>query len=110
MTGEHDIAVFTLAVTLLGTVVVSTWRFSSLASTLLAAVKRLETKETQQDERIKLLDEIPAMRNELAHVTKNHSLIPGLLADVKVLQAGAKHSGEMRQVLLRQSRPDKDED
>ncbi len=103
MTGEY-ISLVGLSVTLLGTLIVSTWRFSALASKLLAAVQKLEEKEREQDSRIKALDDIPAMRVELGHLTKNHSLIPQLVSRVSVLEAGAQHSKEMR-AALRRSRP-----
>lgn len=108
MSGEH-IALLTLAATLLGTLVVSTWRFSSLASKLLVAVEQLQRKDTELEGRLKALDEIPSMRVEIGHLVKNHSLIPALQSRVSVLETQAKHSKEWRREILR-SRPDTDED
>lgn len=101
------IALVTLSITLLGTLVVSTWRFSSLATKLLAAVQRLEDKEKEQDTKLSRLDDIPILRSELEHVKKNYSLIPRLEGDIRVLQEKAQFSKEMRQ--SRGSRPDIDD-
>lgn len=107
MNGEH-IALLSLAGTLLTTLVVSTWRFSAIQTRMLEANRRLEEKEKQQDERLKLLDAIPEMRTAQAHLEKNHSLIPKLESRVAVLETKAEHSREMR-AQWRQSRPDTDE-
>jgi hypothetical protein len=98
-------ALVTLSVTLLGTLIVSTWRFSSLATKLLAAVQRLEEKEKEQDTKLSLLNDIPVMKSEMDHMMKNHSLIPHLMGEVRVLQEKAQFSKEMRHIRLG-SRPD----
>ncbi len=105
MSPEH-MSLVGLSITLLGTLSVSTWRFSALASKLLAAVQKLEEKEREQDSRIKALDDIPAIRVELGHLTKNHSLIPRLESRISVLEASAQHSKEIRALQLRRSRPE----
>lgn len=105
MSSEH-IALIGLAITLLGTVVAA----GITTGKLLSVVSSLQEKEKQQDERLKLLDLIPEIRSELSHVSKNHSLIPKLMGDIEVLKAQQQHSREMRGVLLRQSRPDIDEE
>jgi len=107
MTEHH--ALISLAMTLLGALVVSTWRFSSLATKLLEAVRRLEDKERQQDERLKVLDAVPELVTRVGHLEKNHSLIPKLESRTAVLEARQQHSAEMRRVMMR-SRPDADEE
>jgi hypothetical protein len=97
-----------LSISLLGTLVVSTWRFSSLATRLLSAVQRLEEKEKEQDTKLSRLDNIPVLITELEHVKKNYSIIPRLEGDIRVLKEQAKFSKEMRQVRLG-SRPDIDD-
>lgn len=92
------IALVTLSVTLLGTLIVSTWRFSSLATNLLAAVQRLEEKEKEQDSKLARLDSIPRLESEVEHVKKNYSLIPRLEGDIRVLQEKAQFSKEMRRM------------
>ncbi len=100
-----------LAVTLLGIVVASTWRFSALASSLTEAVRRLDEKEKAQDERLKLLDGIPAMQLEVEHIKRNHSLIPKHESRLVALEQAAKFSKEWRRLSGRGSRPDvEDED
>jgi len=107
--GSHDLALVALSVSLLGTLIVSTWRFSSLSTRLLEAVKRLEDKEKEQDTKLSRLDDIPTMKTELEHVKKNHSLIPKLEGDIRVLQAQVQHSKEMR-AIRPPSRPSFDDD
>lgn len=103
------IALVSLSVTLLGTLIVSTWRFSGLATKLLAAVQRLEEKEKEQDTKLSLLNDIPVMKSEMEHLKKNHSMIPHIASEVRVLQEKAQFSKEMRQIRMG-SRPDDDND
>lgn len=108
MNGEH-IALLGLAVTLLGTLVVSTWRFSSLATKLLSAVQRLEEKDKAQDAQIQLVNEIPAMKVTLDTATKHLSLVPQIMSRLSVVETQQKHSTEMRRLQFR-SRPDTEDD
>lgn len=105
----HDTALVGLALSLLGTLIVSTWRFASLATKLSATVQRLEDKEKEQDIRLRNLDLIPGFDIRIAHLEKHHSLIPKAMSRLEVLEAHAQHSKEMRQV-LRQSWPGPRED
>ncbi len=106
MSDHH--ALLSLAVTLLGALIVSTWRGASLSAKLLAAVQSLEEKDRKQDERLARLDEVPINRQRIEHLERNHSLIPKLFARVETIETKLdlyiKHSREMRAV--RQSRPD----
>lgn len=90
------IGLVTLSASLLGTLIVSTWKFSSLSTKLLTAVQRLEDKEKEQDSKLSRLDAIPLLQSEMEHVKKNYSLIPRLEGDVRVLQEKAQFSKEMR--------------
>lgn len=103
------IALIGLAGSLLATLIVSTWKFSSLASKLLATVQQLERKDAELEARTKAIDTLPAMDVRLGHLEQNHSLIPALSSRVTTLEEQVKHSKEMRQVLLRQSRPDNED-
>jgi hypothetical protein len=80
----HDDITIGLAVTLLGALVVNTWRGSALATRLGLTVDRLEKKEEKVDDRLKAVDKIPAIetrqdshetaiRENMRH-TRNHGL------------------------------------
>lgn len=104
---SEAVALLALSVTLLGTLLVSTWRFSSLVASLTATVARLEAKEQAQDARLTLLDRIPLLEADLASLRKNASLVPKMHAEVEVLKAKADFSRELRAV-SRASRHDDD--
>lgn len=105
MSSEH-IALITLSGTLLATLVVQTWRFSALATRLLTAVQRLEDKEKEQDGRLRLLDEIPAIRSSVAHLERNHSLIPRLETRLGVLE---ERITSLQRNNWRRSRPEEED-
>jgi hypothetical protein len=104
MNGEV-IALFGLGFTLLCTVIAS----AITVGKMLEMQRTLAEKEKEQDQRLARLDQIPTMQVTLAHVERNHSLIPKLQGEVEVLKAQQKHSSEMRRVMMR-SRPDADEE
>lgn len=108
MTSEH-IALISLAGTLLATLVVTTWRSSSLAAKLLAAVTALEKKDAEFEARIKALDAIPRMEQRLEFIEKHHSLIPKIDSRLAVVEARVQSLKEMRSP-WRQSRPDSEDD
>lgn len=99
-----------IAITLLGVVITSTWKLASLATSLTKMLETVEKKESELEVRIKQLDDVPKLTMRIDHVEKNHSLIPKAFERITVLEEKAKHSKEMRRVLLRQSRPDKEDD
>lgn len=105
-------AVVSLAITLLGVLIGSTWRFAALSAKLLAAVTALEEKDRKQDERLARLDDVPINRQRIEQLEKNHSLIPKLFAAqgqlAERLDMYMKHSAEMRKV-GRGSKPDLEE-
>ncbi len=72
-----------LSVTLLGALLVSTWRFASLASTLTATVSKLEKKAES-------LDMIPLLMRRLEQVeilqAKHNSVFPKFTTDLRVLE------------------------
>lgn len=105
---HESLGLVTLAVSLLGTLIVSTWRFSSLAATLLESIRQLQRKDEELDARLKALDSIPQLETRVGYLEKNHSIIPRIAGDVEVLKTQAQHSKEMRRVFLR-SRPDEEE-
>lgn len=105
---EHH-ALISLAITLLGTLIVSTWRFSSLATKLLESGRRREEKEKQVDERLARLDLLPELVTRVGHLEKNHSLIPKLESRLSVVETRVQHSAEMRRAMFR-SRPDESEE
>lgn len=96
-----------LAGALLATVLASTWRFSSLASKLLAAVQQLERKDVELEARLKALDAVPQISLRVDLIEKNTYLIPDLSQRVKVLETKAEFSKEMR--ALRRSNHDGEE-
>lgn len=105
-----SVALVSLLVTLLGALVALTWRSASLATKLLATVQHLERRDEELAAKIVLLDRLPGIEQRLVYAEKHNSLIPKLAADIDVLKARAEFSREMRQVTLRRSRPDIDEE
>lgn len=83
----ENTALISLSLTLLGTLLVSTWRFASLASTLTVTVTKLEKKSDA-------LDAIPIMVRRLEQVemlvAKHNSMIPRMTTDMKVLEGDLK--------------------
>ncbi len=111
MTLNITTALVGILISLIGALVAVTWRSSALATRLLDTVKRLEDRDKEQDARLHILDDIPAMRVDIEHLKRNHSLIPKLAGEVEVLKAAAQFSKEMRGVMLKRiSRPDPDEE
>ncbi len=108
MSDHHSL--LALVVALLGTLIVSTWRFASLATSLTGTIHNLEKKDAELEARIKVLDTVPMLAQRTDQLEKNHSLIPGAMSRILVLEQKAQHSKEMRQVLMRQSQPDKEDD
>jgi hypothetical protein len=97
-----------LAGTLLGVVITSTWRFSSLAtkltdtiSQLQAKAKDLETKDEEIKGKYIILDKVPNLEFRIAQLETLHGNIPGILSRVAVLETQAQFSKELRQ----QSKP-----
>ena len=97
MTSEV-LALIGLSITLLSTLLVSAWRFSGLATSLSASVRELEKRDVDLAKRD---DEREAEVKKLA------SLVPKLTERVAVVEAGQKHSKEMR--AIRSSWHDEDE-
>lgn len=98
------VGVLTLAGTLLGVVVTSTWRFSSLATKLTETISHLQVKATElekKDEELKqkyqLIDKIPNIEFRLDTQEKLLSNIPNVISRVTVLEARAEFSKELRQ-------------
>lgn len=104
-----DTALLGLGISLLGTLVVSTWRLASLASRLLAATERNDASARELKERTAKLDSLPVIEQRLSHLEKNHSLIPKAMARLDVIEAKLEHSKEMRRAMYR-SRPEVDEE
>ncbi len=108
MSDHH--ALLALVITLLGTLVLSTWRFASLATSLTGTIHNLEKKDAELEARIKVLDTIPALAQRVGQIEQNHSIVPAALSRILVLEQQSLHSKEMRRVLMRQSQPDKETD
>lgn len=106
---HETVGLLALAVTLLGTVLASTWRFSSLASKLLASVEHQEARDTETKQELKVLRDIPAMRQDIEYLKKNHSMIPRLESRLVAVEQAAKFSKELR-AMRGVSRPDTDEE
>jgi len=122
--GEIGIAVgaLTLAGTLLGVVVSTTWRFSSLATKLGDTIAQLEVKardlenhDRELKEKFEDINKVPNLEFRVQQIesgilsssSKLHD-IHGRLAAVETAQ---KFSKEMRQVkAMRASRPDVDDE
>jgi hypothetical protein len=104
---SESIALLSLAGLWLASLLVSTWRFSSLATKLLHAVQRLEDKEKEQDSRIRSLDAIPRIEQRLEFIEKHHSLIPRLDSRLAVVEARVNSIKAMRSPWG--SRPDTEE-
>ena len=112
MSSEY-IALLTLTVGLLGTIIASTWKFSSLASKLLTAVTELKEKAKEHDAQIKLLNDIPTIRRDVDQTrdtaSKCLSLLPKLEQRIVVIETQQKHSKEWRREVFR-SRPEREDD
>jgi hypothetical protein len=107
---HEEYALLGLSVTLLGIIITSTWKFSALATKLADSITSLEKKDLELERKISIVESVPELKTKLEYLEKNHSLIPSVLSRVVTLETQAQHSKEMRKVLLRQSRPDKEED
>lgn len=111
-----DTATLSLAATLLGTLVVSTWRFASLASKLTSTIEKLEEKVARVERGLDALEHLPELRIKVSQVEgivqRLASEWPKLAARCDVMEHAIKHSREMRAVLMnaRGSRPDIDEE
>lgn len=98
-----------LAITLLGVVVTSTWRFSSLASKLLAAVDQQRADAAEVKAQIKALEKIPQHDLRINQLEALMSNVPKHESRIVALEQAAKFSKEWRR-LGRGSRPDNDTD
>lgn len=104
--GEY-ITMGTVAFGLITNAIVYGWKGGSGHTTIKAAIDSLTKAQEKLDSKTAALERIPVLENRLGYVEKNHSLIPRLEGDIKVLQAQAGHSKEMRAVMQRpQSRPE----
>lgn len=113
----HDsITIIGLAASLLGTLIVSTWRFSALATKLTSTIEKLEEKVARVERGLDSLEHLPELRIKVSQVEgivqKLASEWPKLAARCDVMEHAIKHSREMRAVLMnaRGSRPDIDEE
>lgn len=113
----HDsITIIGLAASLLGTLIVSTWRFSALATKLTSTIEKLEEKVARVERGLDSLEHLPELRIKVSQVEgivqKLSSEWPKLAARCDVMEHAIKHSREMRAVLMqgRGSRPDIDEE
>jgi hypothetical protein len=110
----HDsITLIGLAASLLGTLVVSTWRFASLATKLTATIEKLEEKVERVEAGLVTLEKLPELRIKVdqldAMLSKISSEFPRLVSRCDVLELAIKHSREMRAVLVNNrpgSKPD----
>jgi hypothetical protein len=94
MSSEH-VSLLALAVSLLGTLVVSTWRFSSVAATLLESIRHLQKKNDDTDVRLKALDLVPQIETRVSFLEKNYASVNRLTNDVEVLKAQFVHFKEV---------------
>lgn len=107
---EH-ITLVGLAVSLLGTLIVSTWRFASLATKLTSTIEMLEAKVSRVEAGLVLLDLLPELRLRVEQnanvISRFSSEWPRISSRLDVIEHAIKHSREMRAVLMgRGSRPD----
>lgn len=84
---ESDIGLIALSVSLLGTLIVSTWRVSSMAAVLIESVKQLQKNDDEIKLKLKPLDSIPQIETRLAALESIHATVPRLVSAVAVLQA-----------------------
>ena len=104
---SHEIlGLITLAISLLGTVIVTTWRSSAVTTELRLMIAHLDKRINEQNERQKAVETIPTIQTDIEYLKKNHSMIPKLSGEVEVLKAKADFSKELR--AQRASRPDFD--
>jgi hypothetical protein len=109
MTITLTTALASIVATLLGALIVLTWRSATLATKLLEAVKAGEERDAKIEARLARLDILPTLAADVDYMKKNHSLIPELVSRVRVLETRAEFSKEMRAATLRRSRPDIEE-
>ncbi len=117
---SHEIiGLVALAISLLGTVIVTTWRSSAVTTGLRMMLdlleKRMAEQKADQAERMADLDErqeslraIPEIVLRLTQLEKNHSLIPRALERIIVLEERGKHETEFRKSF--RSRPETEDD
>lgn len=105
MSGDTGVAigVLTLAGTLLGVVITSTWRFSSLATKLTDTISQLETKARdleKRDEELKekyaTIDRVPTLEFRISQIESMQQHVPKIMSQVATLEAKAEFSKEMR--------------
>jgi hypothetical protein len=88
---KPDLTLITLAFSLLGTLVVAVWRFSTLAATLLGAIAELKERSSAQDARLKMIDDMAQAQmkiaTEIEFLKKNHSVFPKLMSRIDVLES-----------------------
>lgn len=89
-----------IAIAMIGTLVVSTWRFATLSTKLTTAVDHLKEKEKEQDEHIKNIAKIPILEQQMGFMQKNFNKVPGLEHKVQRVYD---------QLNMRASRPDTEE-
>ncbi len=59
---SESVAIIALAASLLGTLLVSTWRFASLAMKLTTTIERLEDKVSRVEAALEALEHMPELR------------------------------------------------
>ncbi len=98
-----------LAVTLLGVVITSTWRFSGLASKLLAAIEQQRADAAEVKTQLKALEKIPQHEMRIGQVELITANVPKLTERVLILEQARKFSKEHKlRIPGRGSRPDND--
>ena len=108
----HDsVTIIGLAASLLGTLIVSTWRFAALATKLTSTIEKLEEKVERVEAGLVALEKLPELRVKVdqidAMMSKLSSEFPRLAARCDVNELAIKHSREMRAITTgRGSRPD----
>jgi len=124
----HDEAIIALAVSLLGTIIVTTWRGAKMSGVLESAIKRLDEQVAALGTKTQAIESIPLL---LARVDMAEKVVTAVVSDLKSIrpsfarieteidnlkQRVQGHSGELRAVRVptgpefrpvrRPSRPD----
>lgn len=100
-----------LAVTLLGVVVTSTWRFSALASKLLAAIDQQRADAAEVKAQLKAIEKIPQHEMRIGQLETITGTFSKVADRVLILEQARKFSKEHKlRIPGRGSRPDNDDD
>ena len=106
---SESVAIIGLAVSLIGTLLVSTWRLSALATQMKAENERLASRVAQYEAKSAALDKVAMLEMQIAQqssvIGRMSSEWPRALGRISVLEEKAQHSKEMR-AMARASRPD----